>query len=80
MRAIEEGLPVLPSTTTGISAVIDVGRVVRGSGALEGGKLEGRRSRSQNRRRFRAGRPLAWTLGWALCGRAGPCFAKSALR
>lgn len=42
MRAIEEGLPVLRSTTTGISAVIDANGVVRQSiatgkaGALEG--------------------------------------------
>lgn len=42
MRALEEGLPVLRSTTTGISAVIDANGVVRSSipsgnaGALEG--------------------------------------------
>jgi apolipoprotein N-acyltransferase len=36
MRAIEEGLPVLRSTTTGISAVIDANGIVRG--AIERGR------------------------------------------
>lgn len=42
LRAIEEGLPVLRATTTGISAVIDARGVVREHiGRLEAGRIDG---------------------------------------
>jgi apolipoprotein N-acyltransferase len=66
MRAIEEGLPVLRSTTTGISAVIDANGIVRGS-ILRGkaAKLEGRVPAAKAPTLFaRFGHWM--TLGWAL--------------
>lgn len=66
MRAIEEGLPVLRSTTTGISAVIDADGIVRG--AIERGKaarLDGFVPEAKAPTLFaRLGNALP--LGWAL--------------
>ncbi|MCR9180555.1 MAG: apolipoprotein N-acyltransferase [Erythrobacteraceae bacterium] len=65
MRAIEEGLPVLRSTTTGISAVIDANGIVRSSIARgKADKLEGVVPAAKPPTLFaRAGHWL--TLGWA---------------
>ncbi|WP_086617662.1 apolipoprotein N-acyltransferase [Erythrobacter tepidarius] len=65
MRALEEGLPVLRSTTTGISAVIDANGVVRGHIAPgKAGKLEGLVPAAKPPTLFaRFGHAL--TLGWA---------------
>ena len=65
MRAIEEGLPVLRSTTTGISAVIDAGGVVRQSIATgKAGMVDGFVPAAKEPTLFsRLGHTL--TLGWA---------------
>lgn len=65
MRALEEGLPVLRSTTTGISAVIDAGGVVRQSIPMgEAAALEGQIPKARAPTLFaRLGNALP--LGWA---------------
>ena len=65
MRALEEGLPVLRSTTTGISAVIDASGIVRGTiGPGKAGKLDGRVPAAKPPTLFaRFGHTL--TLAWA---------------
>ena len=65
MRAIEEGLPVLRATTTGISAVIDADGIVRAHVPQHrAGRLDGRVPPAHAPTLFaRTGNALA--LGWA---------------
>ncbi|WP_305097341.1 apolipoprotein N-acyltransferase [Croceibacterium aestuarii] len=66
MRAIEEGLPILRATTTGISAIIDARGVVRDHiGRLRAGRMDGTIPPPAPPTLFaRTGNLLA--LGWAL--------------
>ncbi|MCA1661824.1 MAG: apolipoprotein N-acyltransferase [Novosphingobium sp.] len=66
LRAIEEGLPVLRSTTNGISAVIDANGVVRGAiGEDRAARIDGLVPRAHAPTPFaRAGNLLP--LGWAI--------------
>ena len=75
MRAIEEGLPVLRSTTTGISAVIDARGVVRDHlGMRVAGRIDGFVPPAAPPTLFgRFGNGLA--LGWALVLIAGSLVA-----
>ncbi|WP_454597746.1 apolipoprotein N-acyltransferase [Qipengyuania sp. SM2507] len=70
MRAIEEGLPVLRSTTTGISAVIDANGVVRSHIGMErADRIDGQVPQAKSPTPFaRAGHWLTgfWALGFFL--------------
>ncbi len=72
LRAIEEGLPVLRSTTTGISAVIDASGVVRASiGRGEADAIEGFVPEAERPTLFSQwgnALPLGWAALFALLG------------
>ena len=72
MRAIEEGLPVLRSTTTGISAVIDPrGVVLRHFPHLRGGRIDGTIPPAAPPTLFARlgnGLALAWAMVFLLAG------------
>lgn len=76
MRALEEGLPVLRSTTTGISAVIDAnGNVVQHVPSGEAGAIHGKIPEAHAPTLFsKLGNvlPLMWAGLLALLGLAGP--------
>jgi apolipoprotein N-acyltransferase len=80
MRAVEEGLPVLRATTTGISAVIDAHGVVRAHfPRLEGGRIDGVVPPAAPPTPFAVlGHWL--TLGWAMVFLAGGYIASQRRR
>lgn len=76
LRALEEGLPVLRSTTTGISAVIDADGVVQETVAMDtAGALEGRVPRAHAPTPFAQWGntlPLGWAVVLIFVGLAAP--------
>jgi apolipoprotein N-acyltransferase len=72
LRAIEEGLPVLRSTTNGISAVVDAGGIVRGAiAANRAGRIDGHIPRARTPGLFaRFGAMVPLCLGLLLLGLA----------
>ena len=82
LRAIEEGLPVLRSTTTGISAVIDANGVVRSHiGMQRPGRIDGLVPPAYAPTWFaRMGNalPLAWALAWVTMALAASLVATRA--